>query len=498
MRQENKTGEPKASSATPWAINWQGRFCRLSVSRFRLTILFAIAVTVGASAYVSAQTTSFTYQGRLSDGGVYANGTYDFQFTLWDSLSNGTQHPATPVTITKTGVQITNGTFTVVLDFGGSAAFPGADRYLQTAVKKSTDMVYTTLSPRQQLTSTPYSITSATGPAGATGATGATGAPGLPGATGATGPTGGTVGIGQLSVYGDGSSGALTIDTTTDWISNPPVAPGALQFSSLTVTAAWTVPSGTVVSVLGNVSIQAAITVAPNPDRYAFESQVQYAIPPTLGVCSVSPPTAANRVVAGAGGVSVGPILGRLIVKPGFNAGGWGSGSTSTSAPGGFTNQGGAGGGGFTILAGGTVSISASGSISANGGNGAATNATSLSGGGGSGGVVIIAVKTAFSNGGAINAVGGAGGDGETFNTSGGGGGGGGIVHIISPSITVGTVNVAGGAAGAFTFGGYAGGGGACGGNGGGVAAGGVPSAGSPGLTFTSQVSEPATLFLQY
>lgn len=461
-----------------------------------LTILFATAATLVASAYVSAQTTSFTYQGRLSEGGVSANGTYDFQFTLWDSLTNGTQQPATPITIAKTSVQVTNGTFTVVLDFGGSPAFPGAERYLQAAVKKSTDTLYTTLSPRHQITSAPYSISSTNGPIGATGATGAQGLPGVTGATGATGPTGGTVGVGQLSVYGDGSSGALTISTIADWINNPPTAPGSFQFSSLTVTAPLTVPSGTVIPVLGNVSIEAAITVAPNPDRYAFQSEVLYAIPPTLGACSVSPPTAANGLVPGAGGVSVGSVVGRQIIKPGVNAGGWGSGSTSSNLPGGFTNQGGAGGGGFTIIAGGTVTITASGSISANGGNGATTNGVSLSGGGGSGGIIILAAKISFTNSGAINAVGGLGGDGESFNTSGGGGGGGGIVHIISPIITPGTVNIAGGAPGAFSFGGYGGGGGACGGNGGGVATGGAPSAGSPGLTFTSVVSEPGALFL--
>jgi len=460
-----------------------------------LTILFATAATLVASVYVSAQTTSFTYQGRLSEGGAPANGTYDFQFTLWDSLTNGTQQPATPITITKAGVQVTNGTFTVVLDFGGSSAFPGADRYLQTAVKKSADMVYTTLSPRQQITSTPYSISSTNGPAGATGATGAQGLPGVTGATGATGPTGGTVGIGQLSIYGDGSSGALTINASTDWITSPPVAPGALQFSSLTVTAPWTVPSGTIVVVLGNVSIQAAITVAPNPFRYALQSELPTPASPTLGACSVSPPTVASNIFNGAGGVSVGSVVGRLLVKPGANAGGWGAGSEATNSTV-FTNQGGAGGGGFTILAGGTVTITGSGSISANGGNGGATNGPSIPGGGGSGGIIIIAAKTSFTNGGAINAVGGTGGDGESFNTSGGGGGGGGIVHIVSPIITIGTVNVAGGAPGAFSFGGFGGGGGACGGNGGGVGANGAPLAGSTGLTFTSQLSEPAGLFL--
>ena len=37
------------------------------------------------------QNTGFTYQGRLTDGGTAANGNYDLQFQLFDSLSGGTQ-----------------------------------------------------------------------------------------------------------------------------------------------------------------------------------------------------------------------------------------------------------------------------------------------------------------------------------------------------------------------------------------------------------------------
>jgi len=42
-----------------------------------------------------AQGSSFTYQGRLTDGGTAANGNYDLQFALFNSLSAGTQIGAT-------------------------------------------------------------------------------------------------------------------------------------------------------------------------------------------------------------------------------------------------------------------------------------------------------------------------------------------------------------------------------------------------------------------
>lgn len=106
-----------------------------------------------------AQTTSFTYQGKLSDGGGPATGSYDFQFTLWDALSGGTQQPQpSPVTVTKTNVAVSGGVFAVQLDFGATA-FPGADRYLEIGVRP-TGGGFTILSPRQPINSTPYSLRS--------------------------------------------------------------------------------------------------------------------------------------------------------------------------------------------------------------------------------------------------------------------------------------------------------------------------------------------------
>lgn len=108
----------------------------------------------------SAQTTTFTYQGRLADSSAVANGKYDFQFALFDAESGGAPQPQpNPVTVTRAGVQVANGVFTVQLDFGANA-FPGADRYLEISVKKPQDSTYTPLTPRQPVTPTPYAIQS--------------------------------------------------------------------------------------------------------------------------------------------------------------------------------------------------------------------------------------------------------------------------------------------------------------------------------------------------
>jgi hypothetical protein len=81
----------------------------------------------------SAQTKPFGFQGSINDGGRPANGKYDFQFALWDSLSGGKQIGSTQ---TISPVTVNNGTYTVQLDFG-AAAFVGKDRFLEVATRRS-------------------------------------------------------------------------------------------------------------------------------------------------------------------------------------------------------------------------------------------------------------------------------------------------------------------------------------------------------------------------
>src|SRR6184192_3223258 len=107
---------------------------------------------------VVAQTTTFSYQGRLSDSGTPANGIFDLQFTLYDTAPVGTGAlQGSPNTVTNPSVQVTNGVFTVQLDFGADA-FSGGDRFLEINVRHPGDSSYTTLDPRQQLTSAPYAV----------------------------------------------------------------------------------------------------------------------------------------------------------------------------------------------------------------------------------------------------------------------------------------------------------------------------------------------------
>jgi hypothetical protein len=142
---------------------------KILVTRFRSLMLMTLLVLTAS--FVQAQTSTITYQGRLSDGGTAANGTYDLQFKLYDALTLGNLQ-GSPNTVTKTAVNVTNGIFTVQLDFG-SSGFPGTDRYLEISVQHNGGG-YTTLLPRQQLTSTPYAIHSLAAANLATSTSGAT------------------------------------------------------------------------------------------------------------------------------------------------------------------------------------------------------------------------------------------------------------------------------------------------------------------------------------
>ncbi len=94
--------------------------------------------------------TAFTYQGRLFNGGSPANGTYDFEFRLYDAASGGAQ---VGPTVTKTGVAVSDGYFTVQLDFGN--VFNGSALWLQVSVRPSGSGSYTSLG-RQALTAAPF------------------------------------------------------------------------------------------------------------------------------------------------------------------------------------------------------------------------------------------------------------------------------------------------------------------------------------------------------
>src|SRR6188768_3644337 len=111
-----------------------------------LALLFSIVML--ASVTCHAQTSGFTYQGKLGNSGMPASGDYQFEFKLFDG-SGGTNQVGSTQTVVA---NVQNGIFTTRLDFG-TAAFPnGADRWLEISVRlNASGDPYTVLTPRQQL-----------------------------------------------------------------------------------------------------------------------------------------------------------------------------------------------------------------------------------------------------------------------------------------------------------------------------------------------------------
>jgi photosystem II stability/assembly factor-like uncharacterized protein len=113
----------------------------------------AIAAFLFLALVARAQTTAFTYQGQLISSNAPATGSCDFRFKIYDANNSVVAGP-----LTNAPVGVTNGLFTVTLNFG-AGVFDGSTRSLEIGVRSQGDTnAYTVLSPRQTLTSVPYAI----------------------------------------------------------------------------------------------------------------------------------------------------------------------------------------------------------------------------------------------------------------------------------------------------------------------------------------------------
>ncbi|RMD97216.1 MAG: hypothetical protein D6816_17850, partial [Bacteroidetes bacterium] len=125
-----------------------------------INLVRAANTAVSPASVTAAAGTAFTYQGQLEKSGSAVTDTCDFQFSLYDASTGGSQVGST---ITKSSVSVSDGLFTTELDFG-SSAFDGNARYLQIAVKCSGESSYTTLNGRVALNPAPYAVNAATAP----------------------------------------------------------------------------------------------------------------------------------------------------------------------------------------------------------------------------------------------------------------------------------------------------------------------------------------------
>jgi hypothetical protein len=133
----------------------EGSFVKNKPCSARIKGVVFLLLFSGSVAQAAPLGSAFSYQGRLNDNGNPAAGIYDLRFGVFDAVSGGSQAGSGR---TNAAVAVSNGLFTVTLDFG-TAIFDGSARWLEIGVRPNgaaTD--FTTLAPRQPLTPTPYAL----------------------------------------------------------------------------------------------------------------------------------------------------------------------------------------------------------------------------------------------------------------------------------------------------------------------------------------------------
>lgn len=119
---------------------------------FKTHVLFLTLLSTAGLAH--AQSTAFTYNGRLNDNGLPVNGVYEMSFKLYDADVGGLLIANAPP---ASMVPVSSGLFTVRIDFGADK-FTGPPRWLEVSVRPANAPTFTLLTPRQEVTSSPYAI----------------------------------------------------------------------------------------------------------------------------------------------------------------------------------------------------------------------------------------------------------------------------------------------------------------------------------------------------
>lgn len=123
-----------------------------TINVWRAVLLLPILLLTALSAF--GQNTAFTYSGRLNDNGVPVNSPSDLRFSLFET-SAGNDLVAGPLLVPAAAV--VNGFFTVRVDFGANV-FTGPPRWLGIEARVGGAANFTLLSPRQEVTASPYAI----------------------------------------------------------------------------------------------------------------------------------------------------------------------------------------------------------------------------------------------------------------------------------------------------------------------------------------------------
>jgi hypothetical protein len=122
-------------------------------SSFIVLAILALFTLASELSTARAQGATFVYQGQLNNNGSPANGIYDFEFSLSNAPSGGSQVGST---VTELALGVTNGMFTTTIDFGD--VFTGNPVWLAISVRSNGTGSYAGLTPLQPLTPVPYAI----------------------------------------------------------------------------------------------------------------------------------------------------------------------------------------------------------------------------------------------------------------------------------------------------------------------------------------------------
>jgi len=112
------------------------------------TVLTMTALLFTAKLSPAQTDTTFTYQGELRESSNAANGMYNMDFSMFNALAGGSQIGST---VSIAGQDVVDGLFSVELDFGAQD-FAGSQYWLEIVIDGNT------LSPRQPMTASPFSI----------------------------------------------------------------------------------------------------------------------------------------------------------------------------------------------------------------------------------------------------------------------------------------------------------------------------------------------------
>src|SRR3954470_20363541 len=109
-------------------LHVSGKEHRSAFWRLRFGICLGFGICHLGFSSARAQGTAFTYQGRLTDNSGALTGNYDFTFRLFDAATGGSNQGGP---LTNSNVTLSDGLFTVALDFGVNPFSNGAARWVE-------------------------------------------------------------------------------------------------------------------------------------------------------------------------------------------------------------------------------------------------------------------------------------------------------------------------------------------------------------------------------